>query len=165
MPALKERNKDLQPAHSFQPFIRSCINPNFVLVGGMRLLAHLVALYLVLAVPVRVGFMPFPSFTHEWAIYSGLPADAAVVMHVILSLNLAVKNDMGSWVTDRGKILRQGDLIFFLAMLPLDWFGYVCGLSHEPCLWLCISAPIAHYPSDLLGPLYSDTPQSDISGV
>ena len=65
MPALKERNKDLQPAHSFQPFIRSCINPNFVLVGGMRLLAHLVALYLVLAVPVRIGFMPFQSFTYE----------------------------------------------------------------------------------------------------
>ena len=65
MPALKERNKDLQPAHSFQPFIRSCINPNFVLVGAMRLLARLVALHLVLAVPVRIGFMPFQSFTYE----------------------------------------------------------------------------------------------------
>ena len=134
--AFKERNKGLQLAHSFQPFIRSCINPNFVLVGAIRLLARLVALYHVLAVPVRIGFMPFPSFTHEWAIYSDLPADVAVVMHVLLSLNLAFKNDMGSWVTDRGKILRQSDFICFLAMLPLDWFGYVCGLSHEPCLWL-----------------------------
>ena len=134
--ALKERNKNLQHAHSFQPFIRSCINPNFVLVRAMNLLARLVALYLVLAVPVRIGFMPFPSFTHEWAIYSDLPADLALLMHVILSLNLAFKNEMGSWVTDRGKILRQCDLICFLAMLPLDWFGYVCGLSHEPCLWL-----------------------------
>jgi hypothetical protein len=134
--ALKERNKGLQLAHSFQPFIRSCINPNFVLVRTMRLLARLVALYLVLAVPVRIGFMPFPSFTHEWAIYSDLPADVAVVMHVLLSLNLAFKNDMGIWVTDRGKILRQSDFICFLGMLPLDWFGYVCGLSHEPCLWL-----------------------------
>jgi hypothetical protein len=131
-----ERNKGLLHAHSFRPFIRSCINPNFFLVRVMTFLVRLVVFYHILAVPVRIGFMPFPSFTHKWVLYSDLPADVAVLVHVMLSLNTAFKNDVGSWVTDRCKILRQSDLICILGMVPLDWFGYLCGLSHEPCLWL-----------------------------
>jgi flagellar biosynthesis/type III secretory pathway chaperone len=136
MMAAIERNKGLHLAHSSRPFIRSCINPNFVLVRVVTFLARLVVLYHILCVPVRIGFMPFPSFTHKWVLYSDLPADVAVLVHVVLSLNTAFKNDMGSWVTDRCNILRQSDLICFLGMVPLDWFGYLCGLSHEPCLWL-----------------------------
>jgi hypothetical protein len=112
------------------------MNPNFVLVRVVTFLARLVVLYHILAVPVRIGFMPFSSFTHKWVLYSDLPADVAVLMHVVLSLNTAFKNDIGTWVTDRCKILRQSDLICILGMVPLDWFGYLCGLSHEPCLWL-----------------------------
>ena len=48
--------------------------------------------------------------------------------------------------------------------LPRLWQP-VCSSFLLPEVEECISAPIAHYPSDLLGPLYSDTPQSDISGV
>ena len=95
-----------------------------------------VALYHFIAVPVRICFMPYSSFTSKWALYTDTPADLAVGVHVALSLNTAIKSEMGTWVTDRGKILRQSDLVCLVAVLPLDWFGFLCGLSHEPSLWM-----------------------------
>ena len=66
-----------------------------------------------------------------------LTADLVVVLHWIVSLNTAYKSEVGAtWIMSRVKILRESDLLLLLAVLPLDWFAYACGLSHEPSLWL-----------------------------
>jgi hypothetical protein len=80
----------------------------------------------VLNLTVRIGFMPFKSFTSQEALYMDLPADFAVVLHMIITLNTAYKDDVGTWVTNRQLILRNCDLVAALAVLPLDW--YVCNL-------------------------------------
>jgi hypothetical protein len=75
----------------------------------------------VLTLAVRIAFMPFKSFTCQEALYTDLPADFAVVLHIIIALNTAYKDDLGMWVGSRAKILRHCDLLAFLAALPLDW--------------------------------------------
>jgi ankyrin repeat protein/CRP-like cAMP-binding protein len=134
-----ECNKGQLHVDSSRAFIHSCVNPNFVLVQWFTLLMRLVALYHFLVVPVRISFMPYPSFTSKWALYMDLPADVAVCVHVALSLNTAIKSEFGHWVTDRTKILRQSDLVCLVAVWPLDWFGFLCGLPHEQCLWLRVN--------------------------
>ena len=80
------------------------------------------ALTAVLNLAVRIGFMPFKSFTSQEALYMDLPADFAVVLHIIITLNTAYKDDVGTWVTNRQLILRNCDLVAVLAVLPLDWY-------------------------------------------
>ena len=76
----------------------------------------------VLTFAVRIAFMPFKSFTSQEALYMDLPADFAVVLHIIITLNTAYKDDVGTWVTNRQLILRNCDLVAVLAVLPLDWY-------------------------------------------
>jgi hypothetical protein len=77
----------------------------------------------VLTLAVRIAFLPFPTFTCQEALYTDLPADLAVVLHMIITLNTAYKDDLGMWVTSRLQILRHCDLLAFLAFLPLDWYA------------------------------------------
>ena len=134
-----EHSKGQISVKSTRVFIHSCINPTFVLVQWFTFLMRLVALYHFLVVPVRICFIPYASFTSKWALYTDLPADLAVGVHVALSLNTAIKSEVGAWVTDRVKILRQSDIVCLVAALPLDWLGFLCGLPHEPLLWLRVN--------------------------
>ncbi len=77
----------------------------------------------VITLAVRIAFLPFPTFICQEALYSDLPADLAVVLHMVITLNTAYKDDFGMWVTSRLKILRHSDLLAFLASLPLDWYA------------------------------------------
>jgi hypothetical protein len=49
------------------------------------------------------------------------------------------KGELGTWVTERTKILRQSDLVCLVAVWPLDWFGFLCGLRHEQSVWLRVN--------------------------
>ena len=79
-------------------------------------------LTVVLTFAVRIAFMPFKSFTGQEALYTDLPADFAVVLYIIITLNTAYKDDLGTWVVSRLRILRHCDLLAFFAALPLDWY-------------------------------------------
>jgi len=66
--------------------------------------------------------MPYPSFTCNEVLFTDLPADLAIALHAIISLNTAYKKDNGTWVTNRIKILREADILLLLAVLPIDWY-------------------------------------------
>lgn len=141
----RERNKNSITSNSTRPIIGSTINPDFILMRAFIFVMRLVALYHFVMVPVRIAFMPFTSFTSQEALRMDLPADLVVVLHWIVSINTAYKSEVGTWISSRAKILRESDLLLLLAVLPLDWFGYACGLSHEPSLWLRLNKMVLFF--------------------
>ena len=116
--------------------VGSAINPTLPWVSYLQHIGRLCGVYYFVWVPVRIAFLPFDTFTHKHALASDLTADCLVWAFFILHLNTAYKNSHSKWVTDRYKILIKSDPRFLLGVLPLDWFGYVCGASNEVCCFL-----------------------------
>ena len=120
-------------------FIRTAINPYTPSFALWNLLMRLVALYEFIAVPVRIGFEPWPSMLAPEALSTDLLADCFVMTHMIVNLNTAYRNSRSQWVTSRRKIFRKADVTCMFAAFPLDWFAYICGASEHLCSWLRIN--------------------------
>jgi hypothetical protein len=96
-----------------------------------------VGLFTWLSVPVRLGFLPYDTFTDRRALFSDGIADVLLLLHVMVLLNTAVKAEgRFGWISERYKIFKKTDFIFLFAALPLDLLGFACGISNEACCWL-----------------------------
>ena len=120
-----------------QLMIGSCLSPLSLPHRTWSRMVCVVCLYLWLAVPVRLAFLPYTTFTDRGALVTDAPADVLLVLHVVVLLNTAVKAEGRSgWISDRFKIFQQTDFIVLFAAIPLDWLGFACGISNEACCWL-----------------------------
>jgi hypothetical protein len=106
---------------SSQFFIKSALNPESFLVIRWQTLLIFVAFYHFVAVPIRIGFVPWSGMLDSRALFTDLVADILTVLNLFLCCNTAYRNSKSSWVTNRYKIIRRIDFQIFLAAVPLDW--------------------------------------------
>ena len=117
--------------------IGSALSPQSIVHRAWTLVIRIICLYLWMSVPVRLAFLPYDTFTDRVALSTDLPADIFIVLHVVVLLNTAVKPEGRSgWTTQRFKIFKETDFLFLFGAIPLDWLGYLCGISNEACCWL-----------------------------
>ncbi len=106
---------------SSQFFIKSALNPESFILRQWQTLLILVALYHFVAVPIRIGFVPWSSMLDSRALYTDLVADVLTVLNLFLCCNTAYHNSKSSWVTKRYKIIRRIDFRVTIAAIPIDW--------------------------------------------
>jgi len=135
--------------------IGSALSPQSSVHHVWTMLIRAVCLYHWLLVPIRVAFLPYPTFTDKTALSTDLPTDILVALHVIVSLNTAYRaQGRSSWVTTRFQIFRESDFLLHLGALPLDWLGHFSGFSNETCCWLRVNKLFLYFsrssPRDLI---------------
>jgi hypothetical protein len=106
---------------SSQFFIKSALHPESMLLKQWDTIVIFVALYHFIAVPIRIGFVPWNSMLDSRALYTDLAADVLTVLNLVLCCNTAYNNSKSSWVTKRYKIVRRIDFRVSLAAIPIDW--------------------------------------------
>jgi len=136
---MREREKTVVVNASFL-MIDSSLSPQSPAHRVWTMLIRMVCLYHWIAMPMRLAFLPYPTFTDRTALIMDLPTDILIVLHVIVSLNTAYRAEgRSSWETTRFRIFQESDFLLFLGAIPLDWLGYACGASNEASCWLRIN--------------------------
>lgn len=77
------------------------------------------------------------------ALGTDLPVDICLTLAFLVQLNTAYKNSRHTWVGSRFKTLRKIHWAFIVAVIPLDWLAWVCGVSPEVASFLrkCSALP------------------------
>jgi len=126
--------------------IDSALSPESLPHRAWTMLIRMVCLYHWIAMPIRLAFLPYPTFTDPTALITDLPADMCLVLHVIVSLNTAYRAEgRTSWSTTRFRIFQESDFLLHLGAIPLDWLGYACGASNEASCWLRINKLVLYF--------------------
>jgi len=142
---MRERERSVVVDASFL-IIDSALSPQSSPHRLWTLLIRTVCLYHWLAVPIRVAFLPYPTFTDRTALIMDVPTDILLVLHVIVSLNTAYRAEGRSrWETTRFRIFQESDFLLHFGALPLDWLGYACGASNEASCWLRINKLVLYF--------------------
>jgi len=142
---MREREKSVVVDASFL-MIDSVLSPQSLPHRLWTLLIRTVCLYHWLAVPIRVAFRPYHTFTDRTALIMDVPTDVLIVLHVIVSLNTAYQAEGRSrWETTRFRIFQESDFLLHFGAIPLDWLGYACGASNEASCWLRINKLVLYF--------------------
>ena len=102
-------------------FFGKVLNPKSQLMKKWKYFMKFVAMYHFLIVPIRVMFLPWNSMIDSRALFSDLVADVFVVMHLLIQANTSYLSTSSTWVTVRSKLLRNVNIGFIIAAIPLDW--------------------------------------------
>jgi hypothetical protein len=103
-------------------FIKSALNPESFFVKQWAYLLIFVALYHLIVVPIRIGFLPWSSMLDSRALYTDLVADVLTALNLVMCCNTAYLNSKSAWVTNRYKIIRRIDFRVSLSAVPIDWW-------------------------------------------
>jgi len=142
---MREREKIAVVNASFL-MIDSALSPQSLFHRAWTMLIRMVCLYHWIAMPIRLAFLPFPTFTDRTALIMDVPTDILVGLHVIVSLNTAYRAEgRSSWNTTRFRIFQESDFLLHFGAIPLDWLGYACGASNEASCWLRINKLVLYF--------------------
>ena len=140
---IKERNSGV---NQDDIFIGSALNPYHYLLVAEDFVARMVSLYHFLMVPIRIGFQSeVYGMTSEFPLSTDLPADILILVHLVISLNVAYRNSKSQWITSRMRIAKNMDFVALAAMIPLDWLVYLSGLDAESAVWCRLNKMLLYW--------------------
>jgi hypothetical protein len=135
----------------------SVMNPQHWMFSRWRTFVRFISLYHLFVVPVRIGFChllmrtagidTLPVFTSPLELWTDLPADLVIFLHVALSFHVSYKNSKSQWVVSRIRIFKNTDWVAVLGMLPLDWFVFLSGMGPETAVWCRVNKMLLLFSS------------------
>jgi len=145
-------------------------NPASPLMRAWYYLVRVVAIYHIIAVPVRIVYQPFDRMDHMLLLCTDLPADILTMLHVLISFNTSYHNKKSKRVFSHLKIakhyLSKNFFLDLVAAFPLDWISMAQGVDAHTAERLRIPKMLfVRSTSCLLGGVASGASGSGLQGL